>query len=61
MNCLVIDHKTVCVEASEVHQMEQMDRRRRNLVGRGSGVDDLPVVGLEDLALLLGQAAVRGC
>ena len=26
MNCLVIDHKTVCVEASEVNQMEQMDK-----------------------------------
>ncbi len=26
MNCLVIDHKTVIVEASEVHQMEQMDK-----------------------------------
>jgi len=26
MNCLVIDPKTVCVEASEVHQMEQMDK-----------------------------------
>ena len=26
MNCLVLDHKTVCVEASEVHQMEQMDK-----------------------------------
>ena len=26
MNCLVIDHKTVVVEASEVHQMEQMDQ-----------------------------------
>ena len=26
MNCLVLDHKTVIVEASEVHQMEQMDR-----------------------------------
>lgn len=26
MNCLVIDHKTVCVEASEVNQLEQMDK-----------------------------------
>lgn len=26
MNCLVIDPKTVCIEASEVHQMEQMDK-----------------------------------
>ena len=26
MNCLVIDHKTVCVEASEVNQIEQMDK-----------------------------------
>ena len=26
MNSLVIDPKTVCVEASEVHQMEQMDK-----------------------------------
>ncbi len=26
MNCLVIDPKTVCVEASEVYQMEQMDK-----------------------------------
>ena len=25
MNCLVLDHKTVCVEASEVYQMEQMN------------------------------------
>ena len=25
MNCLVLDHKTVIVEASEVYQMEQMD------------------------------------
>ena len=25
MNCLVLDPKTVCVEASEVYQMEQMD------------------------------------
>jgi glycine amidinotransferase len=26
MNCLVLDPKTVCVEASEVHQMEQFDK-----------------------------------
>ncbi len=26
MNCLVLDHKTVIVEASEIHQMEQMDK-----------------------------------
>ena len=26
MNCLVLDHKTVIVEASEVNQMEQMDK-----------------------------------
>jgi glycine amidinotransferase len=26
MNCLVIDPKTVCVEASEVHQMEQFSK-----------------------------------
>ena len=26
MNCLVLDHQTVIVEASEVHQMEQMDQ-----------------------------------
>ncbi|MBA7675243.1 hypothetical protein ES703_83473 [subsurface metagenome] len=26
MNCLVIDPKTVCVEASEAHQAEQMDK-----------------------------------
>ena len=26
MNCLVIDPKTVCVEASEVNQLEQMDK-----------------------------------
>jgi len=26
MNCLVLDTKTVCVEASEVHQLEQMDK-----------------------------------
>ncbi len=26
MNCLVLDPKTVCIEASEVHQQEQMDQ-----------------------------------
>jgi glycine amidinotransferase len=26
MNCLVVDPKTVCVEASEVHQQEQFDK-----------------------------------
>jgi glycine amidinotransferase len=26
MNCLVLDPRTVCVEATEVHQMEQFDR-----------------------------------
>jgi len=26
MNCLVIDHKTVCIEASETNVMEQMDK-----------------------------------
>lgn len=26
MNCLILDHKTVCVEASEVHQQEQLDK-----------------------------------
>ncbi len=26
MNCLVLDPKTVCVEASEVHQQEQFDK-----------------------------------
>ena len=26
MNCLVLDHKTVIVEASETHQMEQLDK-----------------------------------
>lgn len=32
MNCLVIDHKTVIVEASEVHQMEQMDKLGMNVI-----------------------------
>ena len=26
MNCLVLDHKTVIVEASETNQMDQMDK-----------------------------------
>ena len=26
MNCLVLDHKTVCVEASEVYQCDQLDQ-----------------------------------
>ena len=26
MNVLVLDPKTVCVEASEVHQMDQLDK-----------------------------------
>ncbi len=25
-NCLILDHKTVCVEASEVHQQQQLDK-----------------------------------
>lgn len=32
MNCLVLDHKTVLVEASEVHQMEQMDKLGMNVI-----------------------------
>ena len=32
MNCLVLDHKTVFVEASEVHQMEQMDKLGMNVI-----------------------------
>tara|TARA_B100000029_G_scaffold464302_3_gene498183 strand:+ start:724 stop:1923 length:1200 start_codon:yes stop_codon:yes gene_type:complete len=32
MNCLVLDHKTVIVEASEVNQMEQMDKLGMNVV-----------------------------
>ena len=28
----MIDHKTVCVEASEVHQMEQMDKLGMNVI-----------------------------
>ena len=32
MNCLVLDHKTVLVEASEVYQMEQMDKLGINVI-----------------------------
>ena len=32
MNCLVLDHKTVIVEASEVNQMEQMDKLGMNVI-----------------------------
>ena len=32
MNCLVLDHKTVVCEASEVHQMEQMDALGMNVI-----------------------------
>ena len=32
MNCLVLDPKTVVVEASEVHQQEQMDKLGMNVV-----------------------------
>ena len=32
MNILVLDHKTVCVEASEVHQMEQLDKLGMNVI-----------------------------
>ncbi|MFT5114976.1 MAG: glycine amidinotransferase [Parasphingorhabdus sp.] len=32
MNCLVLDHKTVIVEASEVNQMEQMDKLGMNVL-----------------------------
>lgn len=32
MNVLVLDPKTVCVEASEVHQMEQLDRLGFNVL-----------------------------
>lgn len=32
MNCLVLDHKTVLVEASEVYQMEQMDKLGMNVI-----------------------------
>ena len=32
MNCLVVDHKTVVVEASETRQMEQMDKLGMNVI-----------------------------
>ncbi len=32
MNCLILDHNTVCVEASEVHQMEQLDKLGMNVI-----------------------------
>lgn len=32
MNVLVLDPKTVCVEASEVHQMEQLDKLGQNVI-----------------------------
>lgn len=32
MNCLVLDHKTVCVEASEVYQLEQMDKLGKEVI-----------------------------
>ncbi len=32
MNCLVLDHKTVLVEASETHQLEQMDKLGMNVI-----------------------------
>lgn len=32
MNCLVLDHKTVICEASEVNQMEQMDKLGMNVI-----------------------------
>lgn len=32
MNCLVLDHKTVIVEASEVYQQEQMDKLGFNVI-----------------------------
>lgn len=32
MNCLVLDHKTVIVEASEVNQQEQMDKLGMNVI-----------------------------
>lgn len=32
MNCLVLNHKTVIVEASEVNQMEQMDKLGMNVI-----------------------------
>ena len=35
MNCLVLDPKTVIVEASEVHQQEQMDKLGMNVIPAG--------------------------
>ncbi|MPN32042.1 hypothetical protein SDC9_179518 [bioreactor metagenome] len=32
MNCLVLDHKTVIVEASETAQQEQMDKLGMNVI-----------------------------
>lgn len=32
MNCLVLDHKTVIVEASEYHQIEQMEKLGMNVI-----------------------------
>ena len=32
MNCLVLDPKTVIVEASEVYQQEQMDKLGMNVI-----------------------------
>lgn len=32
MNCLVVDHKTVIAEASEVNQLEQMDKLGMNVI-----------------------------
>ncbi len=32
MNCLVLDHKTVIVEASEVYQIEQMEKLGMNVI-----------------------------
>lgn len=32
MNCLIIDQKTVCVEASETYQMEQLDKLGFNVI-----------------------------
>ncbi len=32
MNCLILDHKTVVVEASEVYQQEQMDKLGMNVI-----------------------------
>ena len=32
MNVLVLDPKTVCVEATEVYQMEQLDKLGQNVI-----------------------------